>query len=73
MEVGEKIRRYMDGNGITQVHICQKTGIAPAKLSLALAGKRRMTFEEYENICWALGVGVGTFLEAKPPAAGPGA
>lgn len=71
MEVGEKIRRYMEESGITQVHICQKTGITPAKLSLALGGKRRMTFEEYENICWALGVDVGAFLEAKPPA-GPG-
>ena len=39
-------------------------------LNLALSGKRRLTFEEYEHICWALGVGVETFLEARPPQAG---
>lgn len=69
MDVGEKIRRYLEERGVTQVHICQKTGIAPAKLNLALSGKRRLTFEEYEHICWALGVGVETFLEARPPQA----
>ena len=67
MEVGVKIRHYMEKNGITQVHICRKTGITPSKLNLALTGKRRLTFEEYETICWALGVGVETFLEARPP------
>ena len=40
------------------------------KRQVALSGKRRLTFEEYEHICWALGVGVETFLEARPPQAG---
>ena len=67
MEVAEKIRMYMDDNGITQAHISRKTGIAMSKLSLALNGKRRFTFDEYESICWALGVGVETFLEPRAP------
>lgn len=67
MEVTVKIRRYLDEKGITQVWLCEKTGIAPAKLNLALNGKRKLTFEEYEMICWALGVGVERFLEPKAP------
>lgn len=67
MEVAEKIRMYMDRNGITQAHVSRKTGISMPKLNLALNGKRRFTFEEYEAICWALGVGVETFLEPRAP------
>lgn len=67
MEVGEKIRRYMEDKGVSQVYVCRRTGIKPPKLNLALSCKRRLTFEEYEAICWALGVGVETFLEPKPP------
>lgn len=67
MDVADKIKVFMEEHGITQAHICRKTGIAPAKLNLTLNGKRRLTFEEYEVICWSLGVGVETFLEAKPP------
>ena len=70
MEVGEKIRHYMDDNGITQAHISRRTGIPAPKLNLALSCKRRLTFEEYEAICWALGVGVSEFLEAKAPTEG---
>ena len=48
MEVGMKIKKYLDENGITQAFLSDETGIARPKLNLALSGKRRMTFEEYE-------------------------
>lgn len=67
MGVGEKIKCYMDVHGISQAHLSRKTNIPAPKLNLALSGKRRLTFTEYEMICWALGVGVSEFLEAKPP------
>lgn len=67
MEVGFKIKSFMDEKGISQAHISRKTGIPTAKLNLALNGKRRLTFEEYETICWALGVEVGAFLEPRAP------
>lgn len=68
MDVGMKIKSYIDDHNITQVELSQQTGIATSKLNLSLSGKRRLTFAEYQNICWALGVGVDAFMEPRPPA-----
>lgn len=67
MDVVEKIRKYMDENGISQIDLCNKTHISPAKLNLSLNKKRKLTFDEYQTICWAMGVGVDTFMEPRPP------
>lgn len=68
MEVGMKIKKYMEEKGISQAFLSRKTGIASPKLNLALNGKRRLTFGEYELICGALGVEAGFFLKARMPA-----
>lgn len=68
MDVGAKIKAYLESKGISQTFLSSKSGIAPAKLNLALNGKRRLSLSEYEAICWALGVGVETFMEPKAPA-----
>lgn len=65
MEVGLKIKGYLDDKGISQAHISRETGIAPVKLNLALNGKRRLTFEEYAAICCALSVNTDYFLEPR--------
>jgi transcriptional regulator with XRE-family HTH domain len=62
MCVGQKIKQYINDNGISQSHISIKTGIPLPKLNLALNGKRRMTFEEYELICGSLNVNTDRFL-----------
>lgn len=67
LEVGMKIKHYLDENGITQAFISRKTGISNSKLNLALNGNRKLTFEEYELICGALGVQAGFFLKARTP------
>lgn len=69
MEVGLKIMKYLKSNGISQRWLAERTNITPAKLNLSLNGKRRMTFEEYECICGALGVGVDAFISARAPKA----
>ena len=66
METGMKIKAYLDERGISQIFLSAKSNIPAPKLNLALNGKRKLTFAEYESICWALGVGVDTFLEPKP-------
>lgn len=66
MDVGQKIREYLEQQGISQIDLCARTNIAPAKMNLSLNCKRRLTFAEYQAICWALGVGVDTFLEPRP-------
>lgn len=60
MSVGELIKEYLAEAGISQKWLSNRTGIATAKLNLALHGKRRMTFEEYALICGTLGVNTDT-------------
>lgn len=67
MSVGEKIKDYLEDKGITQAHICRKTGIDPVKLNLALNDNRRLTFDEYELICGALDVGTDKFISPRVP------
>lgn len=67
MCVGLKIKKYLDDNGISQTFLSKKAKIALPKLNLALNGNRKLTFEEYENICWAIGVGTDKFLKPKMP------
>lgn len=66
MTVAAKILGYLNENGISQAHVSQKTGIPPAKLNLTLNDKRRLTFPEYEAICFALDLPVQKFLVPRP-------
>ena len=65
MCVGQKIKTYLEENGITQTFVASKTGIPVQKLNLSLNGNRRLDFNEYELICGALSVGADKFLEPK--------
>lgn len=67
MDVGVKIKAYMDGIGMSQIELSKKANIPPAKLNLTLNSKRRMTFDEYQVICYVLGVGVDEFMSPRPP------
>lgn len=67
MEVGLKIKKYLEENGVSQTFISKKTGIELPKLNLALNGNRKFTFSEYEMVCWALGVNTDKFLRPRKP------
>lgn len=67
MQTNLEIKNYLENNGITQAFISRKTGIEPAKLSLALNGERRFTFDEYSLICGVLGVNTDKFLKPRLP------
>jgi transcriptional regulator with XRE-family HTH domain len=67
VEVGQKIKKYLQDNNIQQNNLSVTTKIAMPKLNLALNGKRRLKFEEYEIICYCLGVGVDKFMEPHKP------
>ena len=67
MDVGLKIKKYLEENGISQTFLSRKTGIELPKLNLALNGNRRFTFAEYECVCWALGVNTDKFLQPRMP------
>lgn len=67
MTVGQKIKRYIEENGLTQAYVGAKAHMPLPKLNLSLNGSRRLTFEEYELICGVLNVGTDKFLEPKKP------
>ena len=67
MDVGIKIREYIEHIGMSQIELSNRTQIPPPKLNRSLSAKRRLTFSEYPVICWALGVGVDKFMEPCPP------
>lgn len=67
MPVTQKIKQYLNDIGVSQSFISKKTGIDPVKLNLSLNSKRKLTFDEYELICWALEVSTDRFLTPKAP------
>lgn len=67
MNVGLKIKKYLDENGISQAYVGKKAGLNLAKLNLALNGNRKITLEEYALICGALKVNTDFFLKPKLP------
>ncbi len=67
MCVGARIKEYLINSGISQAYVSEKSGIPPVKLNLALNGKRRLTFEEYEVLCGVLSVEAGRFLRPHLP------
>lgn len=67
LELGLKIKKYLEDNGVSQTFISKKTGIELPKLNLALNGNRRFTFSEYELICGALNVNTDKFLKPRMP------
>lgn len=67
MEVGVKIKKYLESNGISQVHLAREARIDPVKLNLGLNGNRRLTFDEYSRICFVLGVNTDYFLKPRNP------
>ena len=67
MNLGSKIDDYLKKNGIKQIYLSIKTGISKSKISLGLKGKRTFSITEYQQICWALGVGVDEFIKPEPP------
>ena len=67
MDVGIKIKKYLEENGISQAHIGKKAGLNLTKLNLALNGNRKLSREEYALICGALGVNTDFFLKPRLP------
>ena len=67
MEVGLKIKEYLEEQMISQAYLGRHTGIDLVKLNLALNGKRRLTFDEYSAICGVLRVNTDFFIKPKLP------
>lgn len=65
MYIYEKVRAYIDENGIKQVSVAHKAGISVTTFNAILNGKRTMYAEDLRVICWALGVSADVFIDQK--------
>ncbi|MBR3785983.1 MAG: helix-turn-helix transcriptional regulator [Firmicutes bacterium] len=63
----KEIKEYFEETGIKQKPIAEKTGIGESKLSLVLAGKRKLEAGEYASLCVALGVPMNRFVKPQLP------
>ena len=65
MYIYEKVRAYLDENGIKQVSVAHKAGIPVTTFNAILNGKRTMYAEDLKAICEALHISATTFIETK--------
>lgn len=63
----QEIKDYIERIGIKQKAIAEKAGIDESKLSLSLAGKRKLEAGEYAGICLAINVPMDKFLKPRSP------
>lgn len=65
MYVYEKVRHYIDENGIKQISVAEKAGIPNVTFNAIMNGKRTMYAEDLRAICIALNVSPETFVDYK--------
>ena len=63
MSVYEKVRAYIDAQGLKQVVIAQKAKIPNATFNAILNGKRTMYAEDLKAICEVLDVSADKFMK----------
>lgn len=67
MSVYEKVRAYLDENGLKQVTVAQKAGISKVTFNAIMNRKRTMYADDLRAICLALNVSPELFIEVNNP------
>ena len=65
MSVYEKVRAYLEENGLKQVAVAQKAGISKVTFNAIMNGKRTMYADDLRAICLALNVSPELFIEVN--------
>ena len=60
--VGQRIKAYLEENGIKQSFLCEKLGLPQPILSQMLSGSRKIEVMEYYRICTVLKVDMMFFI-----------
>lgn len=64
MKIHQRIKKYMDDNGIKQKYVAEKSGFNQKTFSAIFHERRKLTVDEFENICViALNVNPKIFFE----------
>lgn len=67
MSVYEKVRAYLDNNGLKQVTVARKAGISKVTFNAIMNGKRTLYADDLRAICLALNVSPELFIDVKSP------
>lgn len=62
MPIADAIRSYLCSHGIKQTFIAERCGWSKQKVNSIILGKRKMTAEEFADICKAIGAPYELFL-----------
>lgn len=65
MHVYEKVRAYLNENGLKQNAVAKKAGISDAAFNAILNGKRTLYADDLREICLALNVSPEKFIDVK--------
>ena len=65
MSVYEKVRAYLDDNGLKQVTVAQKSGISKVTFNAIMNGKRTLYADDLRAICLALNVSPELYIDEK--------
>lgn len=65
LRVYEKVRTYIDDNGLKQISIAKKAGIPKSTFNAILNGKRTLYADDLREICIALNVSPELFIDIK--------
>ena len=65
MQIYEKVRHYIDEQGIKQVAIAEKSGISKNTFNAIMNGKRTLYAEDLRAICIALNASPEMFIEVE--------
>lgn len=65
MYVYEKVRSYIDENGLKQVAVAKKAGIPNVTFNAIMNGKRTLYADDLRAICIALNVSPEIFIDYK--------
>ncbi len=68
MTFGEKLKRLMHENGLTQTQVCRLTGVGAPSISQYLSGDHEPTKKRRRDMALALGVDENYFEELLPDA-----
>lgn len=63
MRVYEKVRAYIDSNGLKQKVVAEKAGISAVTFNAIMNGKRTLYADDLRAICLALNVSPELFIE----------
>lgn len=70
VSAAQRISEYINNNGIKRRFVAKKIGMDDSALNARLNGKTRLTAEDIEHICWALGKSPSDFLKPCAPRKG---